>query len=419
MSRQGGPARFGVGVSGVAVVLGVGAYAAFHALRLREPPRALAAAGAPPALPVTPTRLRPDELFRRACPAVVRVNVSDAGGVVLGHGTGFFVSADGLVVTSLHVIGGADVVSVQRSEGAVLPVQGVAAVDAGADLVVLRVDGGGAALPTLSLGPDEPPAVGTAVYAIGHPLGLRNVLSEGLVSGLGDPARGQHFIQTTAAAGPGSSGGPLMTADGAVVGVTTATVREAQNMNFAMPAARLRWLLGRTNAGVLTPLAAVTRPSAATAPTSAKVDEPIDRALDRVWDAVRQGRLDDAARRVGELRAAGASSAYYWFTAGCVGMKRRDDDAAAEAFRRSLRINPDKVATYLNLGQVYARQGKLREALAAYASAAKVDPGDARIYAQAGDACARLGERRRAASFYRKAAQLDPRRYGGNRQQAS
>jgi Flp pilus assembly protein TadD len=251
--------------------------------------------------------------------------------------------------------------------------------------------------------------VGTTVYAIGHPLGLRNVLSEGLVSGLGDPGRGQHFIQTTAAISPGSSGGPLMTADGVVVGVTTATVRDAQNLNFAMPASRIRALLAQPRA---TPPLALSRALAerlATArPAPGMPDRALDRALDRVWDAMKRDRMDEAAALVAQLRPRGQGSAYYWFTCGSVHMRLHNDDLAVDAFRSSLRLNADKAATYLNLGQVYARRHNLREAVAAFEAAAKLEPNDPRPYAQAGHAYVTHARPQNAVPFFRRAIQLDP-----------
>ena len=422
MSRQGGGrAPVGLGIGGGVVVLGLAVYGAVHVLRLRKLPHALSAPvalvetgpNATTAAPVPVTApaevkhlaLPPDVLFARNSPAVVRINVHDGSMKPIGHGSGFFVSADGLAITNYHVIDGAHYATVQRFDGRVLRVDGAAATDPAADLAVLKVVTDGEVMPALPIGPDEPPRIGTTVYAIGHPLGLKNVLSEGLVSGLGDPEQGQHFLQTTAAISPGSSGGPLMTADGAVVGVTTATVRDAQNMNFAMPAARVRWLLGQARDAKVMSLARVAQTVGPTGTSEAE----LDRAVDRVWDALRHDRLRDAARLIEDVGARGGRSAYYWFTCGCVHIRLKNDDLAVEAFRKSLELKPDKLATYLNLGQVYARQGKLKDAIATYESATKLEPNDPRAYAQAGDTFARNEQPQNALPFYRKAVQLDPR----------
>jgi S1-C subfamily serine protease/tetratricopeptide (TPR) repeat protein len=415
MSRQrGGRPPAGIGVGGGVAAIGFAAFCAFQTLRLR-PPAATAAAPAPaaqlsPATDRSPrTALSPDVLFARAAPAVVRINVSDGAARPLGHGTGFFVSADGLVVTNYHVIDGANYATIERSDGGVLRVEGVVALDGASDLVLLKVTPADATpLPTLPVGPSEPPRVGTTVYAIGHPLGLRNVLSEGLVSGLGDARRGQRFIQTTAAISPGSSGGPLMTADGVVVGVTTATVRDAQNLNFAMPASRIRALLGQPHATPPLPLSRALAERVAARPAPGMPDRALDRALDRVWDAMKRDRMDEAAALVAQLRRRGQDSAYYWFTCGSVHMRLHNDDLAVDAFQSSLRLNADKAATYLNLGQVYARQHKLKEAVTAFEAAAKLEPHDPRPYAQAGYAYVSHARPQNAVPFFQRAIQLEP-----------
>jgi S1-C subfamily serine protease len=78
---------------------------------------------------------------------------------------------------------------------------------------------------------------------IGSPKGLKNTLSEGLVSGYRDRAKGSKWVQITAPISPGSSGGPVLTGDGRLVGVATASVIDGQNLNFAVPANEVRNLL--------------------------------------------------------------------------------------------------------------------------------------------------------------------------------
>jgi len=77
-------------------------------------------------------------------------------------------------------------------------------------------------------------AVGERVYAIGAPEGLELTLSEGVISGLRD-FDGAHVIQTSAPVSPGSSGGGLFDAHGHLIGITTFSMKEGQNLNFALP----------------------------------------------------------------------------------------------------------------------------------------------------------------------------------------
>jgi len=80
------------------------------------------------------------------------------------------------------------------------------------------------------------------VVAIGAPLGLESTVSEGIVSALRN-AGGTHIIQTTASISPGSSGGPLFDEYGRVIGLTTATMRDGQNINFVIRVQHISELL--------------------------------------------------------------------------------------------------------------------------------------------------------------------------------
>ncbi len=141
------------------------------------------------------------------------------GGSVLG--SGFVVRSDGLIVTNRHVIVGARTVRVRLADGRVLPAKVVGA-DAATDIAILKVDGG--LLPALRLGSSAQASVGDPVIAIGNPFGLGQTVTAGIISARGrtlDDDPYIDFLQTDAAINRGNSGGPLLAADGAVVGVTS------------------------------------------------------------------------------------------------------------------------------------------------------------------------------------------------------
>src|SRR5262249_49099501 len=190
--------------------------------------------------------LSAESLFKKASPAVVRIEVRDANNSKLGSGSGFVVSKEGLVATNYHVIRGGTSARAYFDDGQFFnEVLGVAAFDSEADLVILNINGN--SFPFLERSALPLPPVGSKVYAIGSPRGLTNTLSEGLVSGQRSIGKVSTVIQTTAPISPGSSGGPLLTSDGKVVGVTTAFISgDAQNLNIAVPIDRLdRLILAR------------------------------------------------------------------------------------------------------------------------------------------------------------------------------
>ena len=167
----------------------------------------------------------------------------------IGGGSGFFVSADGLIVTNKHVI------DQKSAEYTVFTNNGkkhdakVVARDPVLDIALIKIEGLG--FPYLSLGNSDTLQIGQSVIAIGNALGeYRNTVSVGVVSGLarsitaGDNSGNvevlDHVIQTDAAINPGNSGGPLLDLSGRVIGVNVAIAQGSQNVGFALPINNVR-----------------------------------------------------------------------------------------------------------------------------------------------------------------------------------
>ncbi len=163
-----------------------------------------------------------------------------------GSGSGFVVSADGLILTNNHVINGATAINVVFDSGRQLAAK-VVATDPQLDLALVRVAATG--LTPLALGDSAALTVGEVAIAIGSPLGtFSDTITQGIISGLGrtidvsdgGSRRTTHLtglIQTDAAINPGNSGGPLLDAAGKVVGVVTASASNSQGVGFAVPIA--------------------------------------------------------------------------------------------------------------------------------------------------------------------------------------
>ena len=137
-------------------------------------------------------------------------------------GSGFVVSADGLIVTNNHVIEGADEIEVEFSSGAKLPAK-LVGTDPTTDIAVLSVESD-KPLPFVKFGDSDAAKVGDWVLALGNPLGQGLSASSGIISAKSRALNGTYddFIQTDAAINRGNSGGPLFNMDGEVVGVNTA-----------------------------------------------------------------------------------------------------------------------------------------------------------------------------------------------------
>jgi hypothetical protein len=183
------------------------------------------------------------EVVRQTSDAVVQIVVSDESGKEFALGSGFLVSADGMIVTNFHVIRGARSAIAKLANGSFFPVDGVLAEDANHDLVLLKLEGKG--LPFLTLGSTAGLQVGDNVVVIGSPLGLEGTVSSGIVSAFRDETPNGRMIQTNAPVSHGNSGGPLLDMRGKVVGVISSGVNpeEGQNLNFAIPSDEVKRLL--------------------------------------------------------------------------------------------------------------------------------------------------------------------------------
>jgi serine protease Do len=160
-------------------------------------------------------------------------------GAIGSLGSGFVIREDGLIVTNRHVIAGARTVRVRLSDGREVSAKIVGA-DAVTDIALLSIKAG--RLPALRLGSSETVSVGDAVIAIGNPYGLGQSVSAGIISARSriledDPYI--DFLQTDAAINRGNSGGPLLSLDGTVVGVTSTIFSPSGGsvgLGFAIPA---------------------------------------------------------------------------------------------------------------------------------------------------------------------------------------
>ncbi|MEI9941524.1 MAG: trypsin-like peptidase domain-containing protein [Pseudomonadota bacterium] len=174
-----------------------------------------------------PLTQSPAEIAARSTPAIVTVRTGD------GLGTGFVVRKDGWVATNFHVVRGATAVTVVFSDHREFPVVEIMNANRLHDLVILRIDARD--LPVLPLGDSDQVRAGDSVLAIGHPLGLEDTVSNGLISAVRDVHAGLRVLQISAPIAPGSSGGPLFNDRGEVIGVATAISTSGQNLNFGLP----------------------------------------------------------------------------------------------------------------------------------------------------------------------------------------
>ena len=189
--------------------------------------RALDQAAAQPT--PAPTLPLAQAVYDHVAPSVVQVTAQSRGSAEGGVGAGVIVDDAADILTSFHIVDGADRVTVRFADGTESVAQVVSTLPE-KDIAVLRPETPPAQITPATLGDPSRLAPGAPAFVIGHPFGLTGSLSAGVISGLGRsltvPGKAplEGLIQFDAAVNPGNSGGPLVDANGEVVGIVTGLV---------------------------------------------------------------------------------------------------------------------------------------------------------------------------------------------------
>jgi putative serine protease PepD len=219
-------------------------------------------------------------VYRNASPSVVQITAVTTGSSAEdatspfggggqssageATGTGFVVDSKGLIVTNEHVVDGASKLTVTLQDGTDMEATLVGK-DATTDLALLRIDPGSHSLPALTLSDDSGLTIGQDVYAIGSPYQLQGTLTTGVISQLHRQITSPNgfsisdAIQTDAELNPGNSGGPLLNAQGQVIGVNAQVYGGSQTatgqatggtgLGFAIPSSTVKRIVGQLSEG--------------------------------------------------------------------------------------------------------------------------------------------------------------------------
>jgi len=298
----------------------------------------------------------PQDIFKDISPAIVYISTKTTAGEE-SSGSGYIVDSSGVVVTNFHVVNAAKEINVKLKDGKIYPVDSIIYYNVNKDICILKIKAQN--LPLVSLGDSNTSRVGEKVYVIGSPLGLEYTFSDGMVSAIRDLI-GLKWLQITAPVSNGNSGGPVINAQGQVIGMVTFENKEGQNLNFALAINEVKPFIS----------------------TSPKM----------------------TAKEFAESQ----THADYYFYEGSKALLQKDYDQAISDYTKAIEINPTFAEVYYGLGVAYCNQGNLSQAISDYTKAIEINPNLAEAYDSRGDAYHNQGNLSQAISDYTKAIEINP-----------
>lgn len=180
--------------------------------------------------------LTPEQIYEKVNDAVVIVLAYDANDKLINQGSGVVISDDGYIITNYHVMKNASKVNIAHNNLLFENAELIGG-DEESDILFIKIPNSN--LSVIKTPESDVVKIGQKVYAIGSPLGYENTISDGIVSGYRKFDK-INLIQITASISPGSSGGAVVNSKGELIGISTYTSAEGQNINFAIPIKDIR-----------------------------------------------------------------------------------------------------------------------------------------------------------------------------------
>lgn len=286
------------------------------------------------------------QIVKKIEPATVVIFTYDNEGVVIGQGSGFFISEKGDIITNRHVLEGASRAEVKTAKGKVYPITRIVAEDNEGDLIRVFVD-----IPSnivvhhLSVSTSLP-EVGERVVVIGSPLGLEQTVSDGIVSAVRDIPEFGSIIQITTPISHDFSGSPVVNMKGEVIGVATFVMVDGQNLNFAIPGER------------------VARLKPVKWQTFSKWQE--GRAEEKIAPAVEEEAVVTPEERLDSASAEGL------YSTGLTLICAEKYEEAITYFEKAVKKDPNYTEAYFQIGYCNDSLGRYNEAIEAYKQAIRV-----------------------------------------------
>jgi tetratricopeptide (TPR) repeat protein len=327
----------------------------------------------------------PEEIAKRWSPSILFIAVQneDGGGV----GSGFFVD-ERHAVTSWHVVSGAKSIRVATKEKKEANAKTVASLPE-YDLALIEVEqtlGAGAAMVIRK----EPARDLEKVYVCGNPEATSFVWSDGSVGNSLQTTEMGDLIQITAPISPGSSGGPVLDADGNVIGVIKCYLKIGQNLNFAVPVKHIQSLFAEKDKGEKYSVILTSREWA------------------EFKSAAQDGELVQSRRTIDYVIKKTGDDVFWLTEVGVVLFQNKLYNIALEQFKNAVKIDPGYAKAWANLGATELQLNKSEEALETYKKALQLASDDEQITLQAARAFERCDKAEESENLLKVAVEKHP-----------
>jgi tetratricopeptide (TPR) repeat protein len=358
------------------------------------------------------------QLVIQSKPAIFSITCYDKSDIPFSYGTGFFIDSEGTGLTNYHVLEGASYAIVKTLDGNHYRIDQIISQNKKIDLIKFKVKKTSKLFPYLKLCPTNP-IEAEEVLVIGNPKELEYSVSNGIISSIRLDEEIGKVIQTTAPISSGSSGSPLLNLKGEVLGVISFTMKEGQNLNFAISVNNIVNLISSEYSNF----------PASEGTKEVSSDHSVDtefyiRIIASYTESIRINPKDVVAfRRRGDAKSTlkdyiGAIEDYNkaieldsgdefdFFSRGKAKYYLEDYTGAIEDFAIATELNPLFEESFKFSGSAKIALGAIRGAIADYTEAINIHQYYAEAYLARGDAKYMLQENLSAISDYNKVIEL-------------
>lgn len=346
-------------------------------------------------------------LVQKVKPALVEILTFDQQNNLLKTGTGFFVSANGLLLTDYHVISGGATVIAKTPTGATYTLKAIRDASQQSDVAMLEFYAKDVL--HLNLGSGTKAVEGQRVLVIGNPEGLEGTVSDGIISAFRE---NRSMIQITAPISPGSSGSPVIDESGNAIGIATQIYKEGQNLNFAITMEMVIAALAMSHQAEATPTPFVTAatpapsPVVAATPTPSAAGSSAEGYFNRAFQEVNSGNYRTGLTDYNEAIRLKPGWAEAYHARGIAYFDLKLYQSAINDYTEAIRLQPDNAVVYAIRAIAYDNLKQFDKAITDYTEAIRLQPDNALFYEDRAIAYANLGKSSEALQDRKKAKEL-------------